>query len=59
MAFESILRKQKCDYISPCYKCYIRELHSIKSLFLKKKIISFDKLLMHILNQCTMTIKDN
>ena len=57
MASKSVSFQRKCvTYITECYiRC---ELHPIKSL-ISFLILSFDKLLMRILDQNTMTLEDN
>ena len=59
MASKSVLFEQKCaTYITSGYICYICELHPFKSL-ISFLILSFDKLLMRILDHNTMTLKGN
>ena len=54
-----VLFEQKCaTYITSCYICYICELHPFK-LLISFLILSFDKLLMCILDHNSMTLKGN
>ena len=56
LASKSVLFEQKCvTYIALCYICYIRELHPIESS-ISFLILSFDKLLMRILDNNSMVL---